>query len=578
MPFDSGVNAPGGMSYAAPILSFLQSGIGQLGNDFFEGRQQTYDDQQRQRQLRLQQPVDTSGGVDAIMRQGGQTGGLQYLQSLMPFLIDQEKRKQGQQPSPLLSGGGALGAAPATAPAPSPQATPATYQGGDAGAGTITAIATDKLGQNNPKLGAVIGNVARAAGVDPNASLTADQQGRVTRMLDNYAARTQPQGSPNARVASSFAALPEGASPPAAAPQRAPNGAAASQPLVPQVPLPFNPATPGKRFTDPQEAILALENEAARLSVNEYNAGQVTALRDWAKRIEASIQPVSVGPTSQLRDPRTGAVIAEGPAAAAYANTTAGGATLDADAQRYRQTGTLPPNMGRGIQGEAQSRAIRTRAAELEIEGGGNPADWPTRWQEYKAEGVGKSAEARVRATREANLKIILQAADAAVPAALEQSDKVWRSGFVPLNKIIQHGQVATSDPELRAFGMANLQLAEHWARAMNPTGVMRESDREKALEFLSTADSPATYKRLVQQLQTQIQRELRAVQSGKPTKEIPKPGELSTEQKAVADNSGSAKLQKWERGPDGTLRPAPEDDGKGWTTLPNGVRIREVK
>jgi hypothetical protein len=68
------------------------------------------------------------------------------------------------------------------------------------------------------------------------------------------------------------------------------------------------------------------------------------------------------------------------------------------------------------------------------------------------------------------------------------------------------------SNPELRQFGMANLQLAEHWARAMNPTGVMRESDRDMALHFLSLADSKETYKQAVMQLKTQITRERDAI------------------------------------------------------------------
>src|ERR1700730_4063581 len=167
------------------------------------------------------------------------------------------------------------------------------------------------------------------------------------------------------------------------------------------------------------------------------------------------------------------------------------------------------------MQVEKRAGATRQRAVEQEIEKGGDPEQWAQRWQDYKAQGVGKSAEARFSARREANLKSILSATDAAVPAALEQSEKVSRTGWVPLNQIIQRGEIATSNPELRAFGMANLQLAEHWARAMNPTGVMRESDREKALEFLSTADSQPTYRRVVQQLQKQIQRELKAVQGG---------------------------------------------------------------
>jgi hypothetical protein len=97
-------------------------------------------------------------------------------------------------------------------------------------------------------------------------------------------------------------------------------------------------------------------------------------------------------------------------------------------------------------------------------------------------------------------------------------------------------------------FGMANLQLAEGWARAMNPTGVMRESDRDKALSFLSTATSKETYKALVMQLQTQIQRERAAIESGKTTT-ISAPGETPS----VSETTGS-----------------------GWTDLGGGVRIRE--
>jgi hypothetical protein len=143
--------------------------------------------------------------------------------------------------------------------------------------------------------------------------------------------------------------------------------------------------------------------------------------------------------------------------------------------------------------------------------------------QKFKASGIYQNTESRTGASREANLNIILKAADAAIPAALEASEKVARTGWVPLNQIIQKGQVMASNPELRQFGMANLQLAEHWARAMNPTGVMRESDRDMALHFLSLADSKDTYKQAVMQLKTQITRERDAIRSATPGHETPK-------------------------------------------------------
>lgn len=203
------------------------------------------------------------------------------------------------------------------------------------------------------------------------------------------------------------------------------------------------------------------------------------------------------------------------------------GANLTPDAlelgARQIAAGDLSPltNLGHGAQRDARIIAYRNRAAEILVdENGLTPAEAAIHLsgqiQAFKARQIGLGAEARTGGTREANLSIILRAADAAIPAALEASEKLGRTGFVPLNKIIQKGQVMTSDPELKEFGMANLQLAEHWARAMNPTGVMRESDRDKALEFLSTADSPDTYRRAVQQLYKQIQREKAAVDAGR--------------------------------------------------------------
>jgi hypothetical protein len=170
--------------------------------------------------------------------------------------------------------------------------------------------------------------------------------------------------------------------------------------------------------------------------------------------------------------------------------------------------------------------AVSNRAAEILQEQGMSPQDAAAHLgrqvQAFKASSMGQGAEARTAGVREANLNLILRAADAAIPAALQASDAVARTGWVPLNQIIQKGQVTSSNPELKRFGMANLQLAEHWARAMNPTGVMRESDRDKALTFLSTADSKETYRQAVDQLHTQIVRERDAVRGAPVTPSAP--------------------------------------------------------
>lgn len=203
-------------------------------------------------------------------------------------------------------------------------------------------------------------------------------------------------------------------------------------------------------------------------------------------------------------------------------------------------------NLGRGAQGAADLRAITNKSADiLTNEMGMSPKDAAAHMlkqqQAFNAQGQGLNAEARTTGVREANLNLILKAADAAIPAALEASDRVARTGWVPVNKIIQHGEVMASDPALKSFGMANLQLAEHWARAMNPTGVMRGEDRDIALGFLGTADSKETYRTAVEQLRTQITRERDAVKSSRGMTELPGMAGSTVQQNAPALQPGQS-------------------------------------
>lgn len=183
-------------------------------------------------------------------------------------------------------------------------------------------------------------------------------------------------------------------------------------------------------------------------------------------------------------------------------------------------------NAGRGTQaGRTLEKAWNGLAEYMIREKGFTPDEaaqiLSLRKQEYAAQGAGLAAGARTEGTREKNLEIVLKVADAAIPAALEAAREVWRTGFVPLNKMVSAtGTLITSNPAERKFGMANLQLAEHWARAMNPNGVMRESDRDKALEYLSNkGDSYGTYEQAVRQLKTQIDREYEGVRKHEPSR-----------------------------------------------------------
>jgi hypothetical protein len=173
-------------------------------------------------------------------------------------------------------------------------------------------------------------------------------------------------------------------------------------------------------------------------------------------------------------------------------------------------------SMGMGGENKALIAAELEKAKQAH---GVSDEEYSQRRQNYASNQVRLNQGARTQASREENLNMILRATAAAVPAALEESEKLERAGsIVPLNRIIQKGQLATSDPNLITFGMANLQLAEHWARAMNPLGVMRESDRDLALHYLDTALSKGSYKAAVMQLQKQITRERDSIRTGQTT------------------------------------------------------------
>ena len=273
--------------------------------------------------------------------------------------------------------------------------------------------------------------------------------------------------------------------------------------------------TPDQFRTNPDGSITDLYAQAKANAVAQTLPDNYEVNPDFGKVPDAPrLRAISGGPA----DPTTIASAAE-----AKAGSGMGEGAIELAARRLKE-GDLSAltNIGRGNQANRDLNSIQNKMASILVqEDGLSMADAAKKVsaavQAFKAGQAGQTAEARTGATREANLNLILKATDAAIPAALEMSDKVSRTGWVPLNNLIQKGQVMTSDPDLARFAMSNLQLAEHWARAMNPTGVMRESDRDKALGMLSTATSKETYRAIVEQLRTQITRERDAVRGVAP-------------------------------------------------------------
>lgn len=345
------------------------------------------------------------------------------------------------------AGGGAPDGQQAEPSAAAPQPAVPGSPRGDTGSGTIASIVSSRLPNQDPAASATITRIAQTMGVDdPNAPLTPGQVRRAQGLLQRYApaAGSADTGaspaSANSRVAGGFGDLPpsaNGVSPkpqitrqalpqsgnpgfqPGAPPQPqagAPIGAGSAggppvapgrpqggapvpvapggappqppQPQQPQggpiTPIPNDPRTgrPILNAQQAQEVLGAIDQRIVQLSNNPNNAEKIRLLEHERERIETAIAPVNVTPSTTRLDPFTGQPLYQGnqPSMSADAVHNA--------AERYLETGQLPPNLGRGVQGSANSNAIQEQAAELARQRGIDPAALPGKWQQFKAQQV----------------------------------------------------------------------------------------------------------------------------------------------------------------------------------------------
>lgn len=362
------------------------------------------------------------------------------------------------------------------------------------------------------------------------------QPGPVPQQMPPQVMPAQPQGGqpPPPQVAQ--------AQPPQQA--QAPQG----QPLTPQVPLP-------KGFTDPQAAILALRAEAAKLSSNPRGAGQARELDNWAERIEKSIQPKEVHAGTTLLDPKTGQPIYQGnqPTMAADA--------INQAAERYLQTGQMPPNMGRGIQGSANSNAIQNEAAELARQRGIDIAELPGKWQQFKAQQVGiQRFTSGKQGDTVRSFNVLVDHLDTLSEAAsaLKNGDirffNEWKQKFAA-----SRGETAPTNFD----GVKALVGDEIVKAVVGSAGAL--ADREEVKKDLDRASSPKQLSELVDRYRKLALGQLKGLR---------KQYETATGQK----NFGDMLLPGTLAALGGNEGKGTAPDAEGWTTLPNGARIREVK
>lgn len=151
----------------------------------------------------------------------------------------------------------------------------------------------------------------------------------------------------------------------------------------------------------------------------------------------------------------------------------------------------------------ALQNAVAAEAKEQGITG----KDLAAIMSEYQ----GFTAGQRSVGTRQAQIEMAANVTKQFAPIAISASEGFDRTGIKTLNDLEKAVLSRTSSPELRKFNFANNALINAYARAINPTGVATVSDKDHAREILDTGFSKGDYKAAVDQLQVEIDAELKA-------------------------------------------------------------------
>lgn len=163
---------------------------------------------------------------------------------------------------------------------------------------------------------------------------------------------------------------------------------------------------------------------------------------------------------------------------------------------------TWATNLGRGAQGPENIAAVREAMARKMTERGISGSDQAAIMANFAAQ----TAAASVAAKRESTVSMAVEEAKATFPLALQRSEELPRSAFVPWNKAVQMVQAGTSSPELARFVTANQGVITAYSQAMSRTGTNSVNAQQHAESLLSTATSPEAYRAVIEQMQQEMQ------------------------------------------------------------------------
>ena len=211
---------------------------------------------------------------------------------------------------------------------------------------------------------------------------------------------------------------------------------------------------------------------------------------------------------------------------------------------------TVMQNLGRGAQGAENIVKLRQAIAAQAREAGVDPKGIVNAFNEQ----AGALAGQRTVGARAANISLAANEANNMIPIALEASEKLPRTQYMPWNQMVQAVQKGSSSPELASFVAATNSLVNSYVRAVSPSGVPTDSMRQHAYDMLNAAQGPEAYKAVVATMQKEMQAALQA------------PGQVKAELRKGNDPTAAAM-------PSGgaPAAPAPPASGKPATVIQNG-------
>lgn len=246
------------------------------------------------------------------------------------------------------------------------------------------------------------------------------------------------------------------------------------------------------------------------------NAGEGYILNSRTGEIKKG-RPVDNAPAGFEQNPDGSGLrpIAGGPASVEYLKSKmdAVGSHLDeqtvGDMAKQYLAGdrTVLQNLGRGAQGAENVVKLRQEISKQAREAGLDPKDIVNSFNEQ----AGALSGQRAIGTRAANISLAANEANNMIPIALEASEKLPRTQYMPWNQMVQAYQKGNSSPELASFVAATNSLVNSYVRAVSPSGVPTDAMRQHAYDMLNAAQGPEAYKAVVVTMQKEMQAALQA-------------------------------------------------------------------